>query len=95
MICGASGGNHENPDIAVLDFIIDSRIGPAQHQSKHPLAGGPFSLVFSTNEHDGTQSTNKFMKGVKTHVEAIANSNSQRVSVEFMKKGGSFIDIQL
>lgn len=98
VVCGASGGRHENPDIKVLDFIFDSRLGSSQHRSTHASAAKPFKLVFSTNEHDGTKSTNKYMKKVKKHVEEKAkkaNKNFQRVSTEFMSPGGSFIDIQI
>ncbi len=95
VVCGASGGNHENPDIPVLDFIVESRLGAAQHRSQHPSAANPFRIVFSTNEHDGTDSTNAHMTRVRAHVEAIANANPQHVSVQFLAQGDSFIDIDL
>lgn len=98
VVCGASGGTHQNPDQKVLDFILDSRLSNGQHRTTHRSAGNPFRIVFSTNEHDGTDSTNEHMRVLRAHVEArvnTANANGQRVDVDFLPRGGSFIDVQV
>lgn len=42
LIC--ANGEHENPDLRVLEVLLDSRLGPADKLSPNPEAGQPFTI---------------------------------------------------
>lgn len=44
-----ANGAHENPDLAVVDAVINSRVGSARERSPNPEAGGPFTLWFNSS----------------------------------------------
>jgi beta-lactamase superfamily II metal-dependent hydrolase len=44
-----ANGAHENPDLAVVDAVIDSRIGSARERSPNPQGGKPFTLWFNSS----------------------------------------------
>lgn len=45
IFCG--NGEHENPELAVVERIIDSRIGRSGKKSSNPTVNDPFALWFS------------------------------------------------
>ncbi|WP_026622977.1 hypothetical protein M728_005688 (plasmid) [Ensifer sp. WSM1721] len=45
LIC--ANGEHENPDLRVLEVLLDSRLGPAEHLSPNPGAAQPFTIWFN------------------------------------------------
>ncbi|WP_457811132.1 MBL fold metallo-hydrolase [Sinorhizobium meliloti] len=42
LIC--ANGEHENPDLRVLEVLLDSRLGAAEHLSPNPQTGHPFTI---------------------------------------------------
>jgi beta-lactamase superfamily II metal-dependent hydrolase len=44
-----ANGAHENPDLAVVDAVIDSRVGSSRERSSSPQAGRPFVLLFNSS----------------------------------------------
>ena len=42
LIC--ANGEHENPDLRVLEVLLDSRLGPPDKLSPNPEAGQPFTI---------------------------------------------------
>jgi beta-lactamase superfamily II metal-dependent hydrolase len=87
VICGGSGGHHENPDIAVLQFILDSRMGGAGHKSTHPKADDDFTLWFSSNTKDGGKSANEHMEKVFDFIQPKVAASGGRFRVRIMGEG--------
>lgn len=44
-----ANGAHENPDLAVIDAVINSRVGSSKERSPNPQAGQPFALWFNSS----------------------------------------------
>jgi len=87
VICGGSGGTHKNPDTEVLQFILDSRMGGAEHKSTHPRADDDFTLWFSSNAKDGSASANAHMKKVFEFIQPKAAASGGRFQVVIMGEG--------
>lgn len=88
VVCGGSGGNHKNPDTEVLQFIIDSRLGPAEHRSTHPKVDDDFTFWFSSNTEDGGDSANAHMKTVFDFLRPEAAASGGRFEMVIMAEGG-------
>ncbi|HSS21385.1 MAG TPA: MBL fold metallo-hydrolase [Pyrinomonadaceae bacterium] len=88
VICG--NGQHENPDLAVLDAIIASRRGKPDQLSSNPEAGNSFKIWMNC---DSSQSPNAaaeaHMKEVEKLISKAANDSNGKLSFFFLK-GSSF-----
>ncbi len=47
-VFGADGGHH-NPDLAIIDVMLESRLGTAEQRSTNPEVDRPFRLWFSSS----------------------------------------------
>ena len=72
-----ANGEHENPDLRVLEAIVDSRIGPAHSRSKNPQVDNRFRFWFNSSSTFEDQ-LNDESKGHMAQIEAdIASYISQ------------------
>lgn len=81
VFCG--NGNSHNPDRRIVDFVIDSRIGPATRRSQNPEANGRFKLWFNTNPDDDDNPHADHMQNIRTRVQSRANSSNGRMRFAF------------
>jgi beta-lactamase superfamily II metal-dependent hydrolase len=77
IFCG--NGKHENPDLGVLQMVIDSRVGPADRRSRNTETGNPFTLWFnSSSSVKGDDDAQKHMKKVEQLVAAAGQNPKVR-----------------
>ena len=84
IFCG--NGEHENPDVRVVEAIIDSRIGNVAFRASNPQASGPFTLWFNSSESaSGKPAAKQHMRKVKQLVEAREGDSSGHMRSEFLE----------
>lgn len=88
VFCG--NGQHENPDVGVVQAIIDSRLGTASTLSPNPQVGDPFKFWFNCHASESPNAAARaHMKEIEKQVDkAVSKSHSQMSS--FFLKGQSF-----
>jgi hypothetical protein len=88
LFCG--DGEHQNPDLRVLQAIIDSRLGKPEQLSSNPEAGKSFKFWMNCHSSVSPNAAAKTqMKAVeKLITQAAARSNGKMTS--FFLKGSSF-----
>lgn len=84
IFCG--NGKHHNPDLMVLEKLIDSRLGDVPFKASHPRAAAPFSLLFNssvsaTKEGDAKE----HMREVRELVRKRAEASNDRMTFEFLE----------
>ncbi len=83
VIC--ANGAHDNPEIAVLQTIIDARLGAAPGETN---AGRPFKLWFNSSAKlAGTKKRIAHMKQVEDLVKFETNNNRWRIRHRFLTRG--------
>ena len=84
IFCG--NGAHENPDLKVVEAIIDSRLS-GEHQSTHREVNQPFKLWFnSSSENTKTEPENAaHMKKVEDLVESYRAKNQGQPDCFYLK----------
>ena len=92
IFCG--NGAHQNPDLEVVEAIIDSRLS-AEHQGTHPKVGKSFRLWFnSSSMNEETEPENaEHMKKVEDLVTAAAAKSNGKLEYFFLKD--SFFDFNV
>jgi hypothetical protein len=86
IFCG--NGEHENPDLRILQAIADSRIGadPAK-LSQNPAAKGKFKFWFNSSEEATVKPKAKaHMREVKELVDHLIARSKGRMSAFYLKK---------
>jgi beta-lactamase superfamily II metal-dependent hydrolase len=85
VFCG--NGEHENPNLHVLEVLIDSRIGNVPFRSRNPQADGPFKLWFNSSE-SATQKpeAKEHMRCVRELVEQRKANSRGRLGFQFLEK---------
>ncbi|MQY79197.1 MAG: hypothetical protein GH151_08390 [Bacteroidetes bacterium] len=73
VFCG--NGAHENPDLRILETILNSRLGPAHKRSSNPETGNQFKFWFNSSSE--TTSGNE-----KEHMVKVENLVKEKV-IEF------------
>jgi hypothetical protein len=82
IFCG--NGEHENPDLRVVELVLDSRIGPAAKRSFNPQTSKSFKLWFNSS------STSSAKPAARAHMAKIeklvqtAAGNSNKVKFRFL-----------
>lgn len=89
IFCG--NGSHTNPELDVIDLIVQSRIGNNGKQNINGMNNKPFTLWFNSGE-SVTKSANK---GHMMEVENLVKGYPSRVKARFMQKGKNFMDLTL
>ena len=85
IFCG--NGEHENPDLRVLQAIADSRIGNDPDKlSQNPAAKGKFKFWFNSSEGVTVKAEAKeHMRKVKELVDDLIAQSKGRLSASFLK----------
>jgi Metallo-beta-lactamase superfamily len=88
IFCG--NGAHENPDLEVVEAILDSRLSD-EHKSVHPKVNQPFKFWFNSSSanKDTEEKNNEHMKKVEDLVKTRQASNKTRLKFFFLQ-GSSF-----
>ena len=84
IFCG--NGEHENPNLRVVDAILDSRLGNDSARSTNPEAGNRFKLWFNSSEAETSEKT------AKAHMRALAQKVAQRRGDHPGRFDAKFID---
>lgn len=91
VFCG--NGEHENPDLRVVQAIADSRLGNSTKRSSNAEAGNPFKFWMNCHSSVTKKTAEKHMKEIEKLVGKIANKSNGQMSFFFLK-GPSF-DLQI
>ncbi len=84
IFCG--NGEHENPNLKVLDVIISSRIGNGEFRARSPRATGPFKLWFNSSESASKKAPAKeHMQKVMDLIKQREAESGGRMSSEFLE----------
>jgi beta-lactamase superfamily II metal-dependent hydrolase len=83
IFCG--NGAHENPNLDVLQMMIDTRLSlPANH----PQAGKNFKFWFNSSvNYAGTEDREKHMQDVKDLVDEAARKSGRKLRYRFLTRG--------
>jgi beta-lactamase superfamily II metal-dependent hydrolase len=88
VFCG--NGEHENPDLRVIQAIADSRIGAPDKLSPNKQAGDPFKFWFNSSQTATAKPEAKaHMKAIESLVRKLAKKSGGRLD-SFFLKGSSF-----
>jgi beta-lactamase superfamily II metal-dependent hydrolase len=92
VFCG--NGEHENPDLRVIQAVADSRIGVGAQLSSNPQAGDPFKFwINSSSTASKKAEARAHMKEVEQLVLKLSGKSNGRMSFSFLK--GSSFEIQI
>ena len=88
IFCG--NGEHENPDIRVVQAIADSRLGTSEQLSPNKQAGNPFKFWFNSSETATDKDEAKaHMHELQILVRKLTRQSGGRLD-SFFLKGSSF-----
>lgn len=92
VFCG--NGEHENPDLRVIQAIADSRIGTGSQLSPNAQAGNPFKFwINSSSTATKKAQAKKHMTEVEKLTTKLSNKSKGKMAFFFLK--GSSFEIQL
>ena len=83
VFCG--NGAHHNPEIAVVNAVVDSRLGPASKRSTNNEVDNPFKLWFNSSSEATKASYKKHMKKLEKRVFKLADDHPGRINFSFLK----------
>lgn len=84
IFCG--NGEHENPNLHVLEVLMDSRIGDVAFRSTNPRAAGSFKLWFNSSESASQKTEAKqYMRRVRELVEQRKANSTGRLDFQFLE----------
>ncbi len=84
VFCG--NGEHENPDLKVLNVVIDSRISHVPFLATNPQASNPFKFWFNSSESASKKPEAKLhMRKVKELLKKREAESGGRLSFEFLE----------
>ncbi len=90
IFCG--NGSHSNPELKVIELIVNSRIGTDGKQSINGKNNKSFTLWFNSDEMATKPSNKMHMREIENLVKGFSSS---KVKFKFMPKGKSFMDLAL
>jgi hypothetical protein len=83
IFCG--NGFSENPDLDVIQAVVDSRLGDASQRSTHPKAGNSFKLCFNSNSSaSNVEAERDHMAKVETLVKKLASQSGGKMTFSFL-----------
>jgi len=83
VFCG--NGSDENPDLDVVQAVLDSRLGADKFKSKHPKSGQKFKLWFNCSSTvDAKPELQEHMKKVEKLVKSAAAAQPGRFDFHFL-----------
>jgi beta-lactamase superfamily II metal-dependent hydrolase len=91
----SGNGEHENPDLAVIDAIVRSRLGTASERSTNPEAGRPFRFWFNSSPSETTKAAAiSHMKLLIARVKQHESQSGGVLGATFLE-GASFVDVPI
>ena len=90
VFCG--NGEHENPDLRVVQVLAESRIGKPQHRSPNAEAGRPFKFWFNSSSTFPGADRGQ-MKKIEDQVKSFAQQSGGRMEFAFFKNGPLELDL--
>lgn len=84
IFCG--NGAHQNPDLDVLDAVLDSRFGPASKRSSNPETGNPFKMWFNCAPSVAKPANKSHMMKIENKLKAAVTSHPGIISSHFLVK---------
>ncbi len=91
IFCG--NGAHENPDLDVLDAVLDSRVGPAKQRSSNPETGRPFKLWFNCAASVAKPANKSHMQKIEQKIKAAQTANPGIIKSKFLTTSSFQISI--
>ena len=89
IFCG--NGGHHNPELAVVEIIVNSRVGDDIDDTNSPNIHDPFTLWFNSSEADaGTKKRSEHMRHLREKMEELANGREEIVRFSFLEGEPSF-----
>ena len=91
-----ANGEHENPDLAVIRTILDSRLGTPGQLSRNPQVGNRFRLWFNSSQ-DATEKreAKRHMAKVEKLVEERAQASGGRMTYHFQKENDASFGLRI
>lgn len=85
VFCG--NGEHQNPDLRVVDLILNSRLGEGPGRSRHPRADDSFTCWFNSSaEATRRQPAKDHMRELAAHLTRRSTDSGGRLNVKFLTK---------
>lgn len=81
VFCG--NGHSHNPDLRIVDAVIDSRLGSANQLSGNAEVGNGFKLWFNTNPEDDDNSHAGHMQEIRRRVQSRATGSGGQMRFSF------------
>ncbi len=91
IFCG--NGHSHNPDLRIVDAVIDSRIGTTAQRSKNSQTNNRFKLWFNTDPDDAENSHSDHMKDIRTRVQHRANTSNEQMRFAFQKQSVRLVSL--
>jgi beta-lactamase superfamily II metal-dependent hydrolase len=91
IFCG--NGAHENPDLRVVDAVLDSRFGPASKRSTNPETGNPFKVWFNSASDIAEPAHKSHMKRIEQKLNAAESAHPGKVSSFFLTNSSFEFDV--
>lgn len=91
IFCG--NGAHENPNLDVVQAVLDSRVGPASKRSKNPETGNPFKLWFNSASSIAKSANKGHMKKLENKLKSARSAHPDQVSSFFLTQSSFHLDV--
>ena len=91
VFCG--NGKHENPDLDVVQAVIDSRVGPNTTKGTNPGVNNPFKLWFNCASNAADAGNRAHLKKLEKLVQKAKDKHGSKIKSRFLK--ASFFDLEL
>lgn len=89
VFCG--NGEHQNPDLRVIESVVRSRVGTSTERSRNAEATAPFRLWFNSSSGDTeTPSAVAHMQSLETLVDQLVDQSGGLMSAAFLRSSSSF-----
>jgi beta-lactamase superfamily II metal-dependent hydrolase len=93
VFCG--NGYKTNPELGVLDRLIDTRVNPKPKLAVRPKIDDPFKFWFNSSSGATTPSRVKHMQDVETLIETRAGQSGNKMEFRFLDKAEAKFEIVL
>ena len=91
IFCG--NGAHENPDLHVVQAVLDSRIGPTSKRSTNSETGNPFKLWFNCASSIAKSAHKSHMKKIEQKLKSAESAHPGQVSSFFLTRSSFHLDL--
>jgi beta-lactamase superfamily II metal-dependent hydrolase len=89
IFCG--NGDYDNPELEVVELVVNSRVGEGADTGENPIINKPFTLWFNSSEAAaGTELRAEHMRKVREKVEELVKEREDKISFKFLEGEPSF-----